>query len=300
MGLSDLERRMRAELPALKLTGNEPMSAHTSFKIGGAAKLFALPESIDELLSVLEISAQEGIKPIIIGSGSNILAPDAGINNLVIKTRGIEGIRLLDGRTVEAECGASLSRLAMTAANNRLGGLEFAHGIPGSVGGAVLMNAGAYGGEIKDVCIETDCLIDGAVVTLAGEAQSFAYRKSAFSNGDCVILRSRFRLDPRAGNEVIKEMEELSAKRRASQPLEKPSAGSTFKRPAGGYAAALIDAAGLKGFSIGGAMVSDKHAGFIVNTGGATAADVIALIEHIKKKVRDDTGIELEPEVRIL
>ncbi len=250
---------------------------------------------------LMQTTHEMGIHPYILGGGTNVLAPDEGLRGVVIVTKdALIGLRLLDERQISAMSGMTLAKTAMFAAQDNLSGLEFAHGIPGTVGGAVYMNAGAYGGEIKDVAVKTEFMrLDGTIDVYEGGAQGFAYRSSAFQGLEGVILRTEFELTPSTEKEVRNKIKELADRRRASQPLELPSAGSTFKRPKTGYAAAMIDEAGLKGLRVGGAAVSEKHAGFIVNLGGATAADVLALVKLVQARVLDHSGVLLEPEIRL-
>ena len=288
-------------LPCYKIKENEPLAKHTSFRIGGPAELMVFPSNRDELQTALRCAAEAGEKPRILGAGTNILAPDEGVRGLVVCLRDtFMGLTLLDDTHIEAMSGMTLAKTAMFAARNGLSGLEFAHGIPGTVGGAIYMNAGAYGGEIRDVAIETEFMrLDGTVERVSGQAQGFGYRTSAFQGREGVIVSAVFALKPGNEMEIREKIYELNQRRRDSQPLELPSAGSTFKRPKEGYAAALIDQAGLKGFTVGGAQVSEKHAGFVVNRGGATAADVLRLIDAVRERVLQASGIELEPEVRL-
>lgn len=288
-------------LPCYKIKENEPLAKHTSFRIGGPAELMVFPSNRDELQTALRCAAEAGEKPRILGAGTNILAPDEGVRGLVVCLRDtFMGLTLLDDTHIEAMSGMTLAKTAMFAARNGLSGLEFAHGIPGTVGGAIYMNAGAYGGEIRDVAIETEFMrLDGTVERVSGQAQGFGYRTSAFQGREGVIVSAVFALKPGNEMEIREKIYELNQRRRDSQPLELPSAGSTFKRPKEGYAAALIDQAGLKGFTVGGAQVSEKHAGFVVNRGGATAADVLRLIDAVRERVLQTSGIELEPEVRL-
>ena len=288
-------------LPCYKIKENEPLAKHTSFRIGGPAELMVFPSNRDELQTALRCAAETGEKPRILGAGTNILAPDEGVRGLVVCLRDtFMGLTLLDDTHIEAMSGMTLAKTAMFAARNGLSGLEFAHGIPGTVGGAIYMNAGAYGGEIRDVAIETEFMrLDGTVERVSGQAQGFGYRTSAFQGREGVIVSAVFALKPGNEMEIREKIYELNQRRRDSQPLELPSAGSTFKRPKEGYAAALIDQAGLKGFTVGGAQVSEKHAGFVVNRGGATAADVLRLIDAVRERVLQASGIELEPEVRL-
>lgn len=300
MSASALEKLILSGLPALKLRENEPMSAHTSFRTGGPADLFAEPETEAELISLIALLRRAGARYFILGNGTNLLFDDAGYRGTVIKTAGLDKMSL-EGGTVTAGAGVTLARLAVFARDASLSGLEFAHGIPGSLGGGVVMNAGAYGGELSDVVTSVRCLgADGSIIEHAGEENGFAYRASRYQQSGETVLGARLRLTPGDRDAVTARMAELMAKRTASQPLDKPSAGSTFKRPAQGYAAALIDEAGLKGYAIGGAQVSEKHAGFVINRGGATSADILALMDHIRETVLRRSGIELEPEVRII
>ena len=291
---------LRRACPEVVFREQEMLCAHTSFKIGGPAAVMAFPSSVQSLAGLLRAARELGVQPRVLGAGTNVLAPDEGLDELVICTKdALMGLRQLSGGRIEAMAGQSLASAAVFAREHRLSGLEFAHGIPGTVGGGVYMNAGAYGGEIKQVVESVTVLtMDGALREYAG-GELFSYRMSVFQNMPCVIVSAVFRLMPGEPETIQKTMHELMLKRRASQPLELPSAGSTFKRPVGGYAAALIDAAGLKGRGVGGAQVSQKHAGFVVNTGGATARDVLATITMIQEEVYRSSGIHLAPEVRI-
>ena len=295
--LADIKRA----LPALELREEEPMAAHCSFRIGGKAAAMALPASAEELTALAVLLREKGVEPFVMGNGTNLLVTDGPLDRFVIKCGAALSAIHIKEECVTAEAGATLAQTAAAALAAELTGLEFAAGIPGTVGGGVSMNAGAYGGELKDVTVWTDYL-DGQLrlCRAEGEAQGFAYRRSAFSGPGCIVLRSGMRLTRGEHGAVAARMRELGAKRRASPPLDMPSAGSTFKRPVGGYAAALIDEAGLKGFRIGGAQVSEKHAGFVVNAGGARFDDVLALMEHIQQTVWTRSGIRLEPEVRIV
>lgn len=295
------QEKITTLLPEIELRLNEPMAKHTSFRIGGPVEVMAFPKSREELAQLLKTSALLDVKPAILGAGTNILAPDAGMAGLVICLKeGLGGMEQTGENTIEIGAGISMSKAAVFAASLGLSGLEFAHGIPGSVGGGIYMNAGAYGGELCQAAVSTVALLpDGTVWEAEGEQQGFSYRSSAFQEKGAVVLRSRFRLQPGDRQQITARMQELAAKRKASQPLEQPSAGSTFKRPVGGYAAALIDSAGLKGKGVGRAAVSEKHAGFVVNLGGATAADVLDTMAMVQKEVLEKSGIRLEPEVRI-
>lgn len=301
MSQKDNLQLLRPMCPDAAFAENEPLSAHTSFRIGGPAALMAFPKNEDELAVLLRAASQCGVKPRILGAGTNVLAPDEGLDGLVICTKDcLLGLRALEGGRIEAMAGETLAHAAVFARGQSLTGLEFAHGIPGTVGGGVYMNAGAYGGEIAQVAEETTVLMaDGTRRVLRGAEQAFAYRTSAFERMECMIVKTVFALRPGDADEIGARMRELMGKRRASQPLELPSAGSTFKRPAGAYAGALIEASGLKGRGVGGAEVSRKHAGFVVNRGGATARDVLETIKLVQETVYADSGFRLEPEVRI-
>lgn len=294
--------RLSAALPALEIRENEPMSEHCSFKIGGPARLMLLPSSAEEAASALAILRSSGAQVLIVGSCTNLLIPDEGYPGAVVRmSKPASSMELLDAARIRAQAGATLNALAVFAARHGLTGLEFAHGIPGSVGGGVAMNAGAYGGEMRDVLESAEYVdADGVINTLSGDALGLSYRHSAFSDTDKLITSAVFRLTPGDGEAVRARMNELIEKRRASQPLDMPSAGSTFKRPETGYAAALIDEAGLKGLRVGGAMVSTKHAGFVVNAGGATYSDVIELMREVRRRVYEFSGVLLEPEVKII
>ena len=294
-----LADEIREKLPRIELRENEPLANHTSFRIGGPAKAALFPGSTDELRSLCAFLRSRGEKPLLLGTGSNVLAPDGGTDRAVILTVKLCGVSRR-GEELMAECGAALTRCAAFAAAEGLGGLEFAYGIPGTVGGALVMNAGAYGGEMKDVVIRT-FFLDGELREreYKGEEHLFGYRTSAFGEDD-VILGTEMRLHTADPAGIREKMEELMARRKSSQPIELPSAGSAFKRPENGYAAELIDRCGLKGFAVGGAGVSEKHAGFIVNNGGATADDVKRVIEHVQKTVYGRTGVMLCPEIKII
>lgn len=299
-----LDRKIADYLPDLKYVEDEPMAKHISFRVGGAAKRMAFPENAEQLVLLMNFALSCGARALVIGNGTNLLVPDEGLDRLVIDVS--DGMtRIADGgqaNEITAQCGASLARIAEYARKKGLSGLEFAHGIPGTLGGAVCMNAGAYGGEIKDVVASVTLLDpEAGIRTLKGEEMQFSYRRSLLSeHPEYVVLSATFRLERGDSETIGARMRELMAKRKASQPLEFPSAGSTFKRPEGHYAGPLIEGCGLKGRRVGGAEVSTKHAGFIVNTGGATCADVLALIEKVQKTVYDARGVMLEPEVKIV
>ena len=288
-------------MPRYALRFEEPLAKHTSFRIGGPAEIMAFPQNKTELSGLLKLCRELELPPRILGAGTNILAPDEGLRGLVICLRDtFMGLELTDAAHISAMAGMTLARTAMFAARNGLSGLEFAHGIPGTVGGGIFMNAGAYGGELSRRAIRTEFMdYDGSCRIFEGDEQGFGYRTSAFQTLEGVIVRTEFALEPSDEATVRGEIQALADRRRASQPLELPSAGSFFKRPKTGYAAQLIEQAGLKGLSVGGAAVSEKHAGFLVNKGGATAHDVLTLAEEVQKRVRAYCGVELEPEVRL-
>lgn len=281
---------------------DEPLAKHTSFRIGGPAELMVFPRSARELSAILAAAREAGITPVLLGAGTNVLAPDEGKRGLIICTRDcLSGMRRVDETAIGVMAGVLMSRAATFARDEGLSGMEFAHGIPGTVGGGIYMNAGAYGGELRGIAEQTTVMtMEGETLEIVGEAQGFGYRTSAFQTMPCVIVESVFRLVPGSREEITARMQELAARRRASQPLDMPSAGSTFKRPQGGYAAALIEQAGLKGQGVGGAQVSMKHAGFVVNCGGATEYDVLKTIDMIRDRVYETSGIMLEPEVKRL
>ncbi len=293
---------IKMQLPDLELREQEPMSAHTSFRIGGPARVMVLPSSLDELQALCALLRAKGVSPLIIGNGTNLLVCDEPLDRFIIKLgSGFDSLERRGHSEVFALCGISLARLALSCAHWGLGGLEFAHGIPGSLGGAAFMNAGAYGGEMKDVLKSVTYIDEDACLReKTGEELELSYRHSVFSDTDSVIVGCLLSLHPDSESDILERMRALSEKRRNSQPLDKPSAGSTFKRPVGGYAAALIESAGLKGYCLGGAQVSEKHAGFVINRGGASFEDVRRLMEYIQKTVYAQSGIRLEPEVKII
>lgn len=294
------------EQTKLQFSPDEPMRDHTSFRIGGPVAVMVFPRDETQVVSAVQIVKNTGQTPLILGNGSNILAGDAPLVRAVIKLcNGEDGVVQLERRgerEIYAAAGVLLSRAAVFAQKAGLAGLAFAHGIPGSIGGAVRMNAGAYGGEMAQVVRSVRYLDTntGKIQTISGADLAFAYRHSRFTNSDDVILGASLMLKPGSPAEIRAEMDDLAARRSSSQPLNLPSAGSAFKRPQNGYAAALIDEAGLKGYSIGGAKISEKHAGFIVNQADATCNDVLRLMAHIQETVFAKTGIQLESEVEVI
>lgn len=292
---------LKLEISELELRLDEPMSRHTTFKVGGPAALMVLPATEEQLVKSVNLAREEGIAPLFVGLGSNLLVDDNGLDALVIKTAPQMNTCHVEGNFVTAWAGAPLAQVAKLAADHSLTGLEFAHGIPGSLGGAVVMNAGAYDGEMRQVVrsvrvLNQDCTVEELPV----EQCDFSYRHSVFSDGSRLILSANMELKPGDQTAIFAFMTELMDRRRSKQPLEWPSAGSTFKRPAGYFAAALIDQCGLKGLSVGGAQVSEKHAGFVINAGGATCRNILDLMDAVRDRVYRETGVELEPEVKYL
>ena len=292
-------KSLAASVPGCRFLPDEPMKNHTTFRIGGKARLYCLPETEKALEDVIAFCRTGGVPYMIVGRGSNLLFSDRGFDGAVISSCALDGVAV-DALTVRAGGGAMLSRAATAAAEKGLAGLEFAHGIPGSVGGAVYMNAGAYDGEISRAISAVRVLTaDGAIRTLSNEEMRFGYRTSVLQETGGVVLSAEFSLAAGDREEIFSHIRELDAKRRDRQPLDRCSAGSFFKRPPGHFAGALIEQAGLKGYSVGDAQVSEKHAGFIVNNGNATCADVLRLKDHVVETVERASGVRLEMEVRL-
>ncbi|MBQ0090451.1 MAG: UDP-N-acetylmuramate dehydrogenase [Prevotellaceae bacterium] len=284
---------------------NEPMAAHTSFRIGGPADALVAVENEAELAGVLKVVTELATEHILVGNGSNFLVADEGYPGIMIKLGGeFDAVRLDENDETSVIAGGAklLSSVSAFVTDRGLAGFEFASGIPGSIGGAMFMNAGAYGGEMKDIVKSVRLMKpDGsAVFERTNEEMKFAYRHSSIQEDESIVLSVVFQLTKDNKSEIAARVAELQQKRNSKQPVNYPSAGSTFKRPVGGYAAALIDEAGLRGTSVGGAQVSDKHAGFVINTGGATAKDVLELMRLVRKTVYEKNGIMLEPEVRLI
>lgn len=279
----------------------EMLSAHSTFRIGGPADWFVQPDTAEKLVSTVEICKQYDVPYYFLGNGSNILFGDEGYRGVIIDISALAPQITCEDAVISVSAGCGLGRLCIFARDKALSGLEFAYGIPGTVGGAVYMNAGAYGGEIKDVLLDATVLEqDGTVHTVPAEALELTYRHSKLEETGACVLAARFRLTPGNQDEIRAQMEKLMQQRRDKQPLDKPSAGSTFKRPQGAFAAALIDQCGLRGFRVGGAAISEKHCGFAVNLGGATCADVEALCDQVAAIVKEKTGYTLEKEIRVV
>ncbi len=278
----------------------EPMKLHTSMEVGGPAAYFIQPESEEALVSLVRILKEEEIPFYIKGNGSNLIVRDCGYDGVMIETTKLNRITT-EGSLVTAQCGALLKEIAKETVKQSLSGFEFASGIPGSLGGAITMNAGAYDGEMKDIVKEVVLLDkDGTVVTKAGAEMDFSYRHSLCSGGDFIVLSATFLLVPGKREEIQEKIDDLSRRREEKQPLEYPSCGSTFKRPEGYFAGKLITDAGLKGFQLGGAQVSEKHAGFIINRDNASAGEILALIRKVQETVKEKFGVELVCEVKVI
>lgn len=336
MSTQDFEQELRAIVGAERVLADEPLAAHTTFHIGGPAQWLVLPRSENEVAAVVNACAGAGIPWRVLGLGSNVLAPDGGLPGVTVKlAENFSAVEVLPGGLVRAQAGATNEAVAEAALAAGLAGYEFASGILGTVGGAAIMNAGAYDGQFSDVAVEVRCLApanrtgasdgdnpdgvgnksgpgkaaDGngdpgeaaadAIVTLSAAQAEWGYRASRMMREGLVVLSAMLQLAPDSPAAIRARMDDLRERRASKQPLEMPSAGSTFKRPQGYFAGALIQEAGCQGLAVGGAQVSEKHAGFVVNTGGATAADVLALIAEVQRRVREASGVQLEPEVRL-
>lgn len=280
----------------------EPLSAHCTFRVGGDCDVFIEIASAEALSELVRYANSEGVRYFVLGNGSNVLFSDDGFEGVILHVgQKMNKIELRDGDTIYAQAGASLTRVCSCALDNSLTGLEFAYGIPGYVGGAVFMNAGAYGGEIKDVIVSADAITPkGEIITVPVADLDLSYRHSSLMDNGCLVVSALFKLSSGDKTEIKAKMDELMGKRKAKQPIEYPSAGSTFKRPEGHFAGALIEQSGLKGYSAGGACVSEKHAGFVINKGGASAKDIMQVIEDVQRIVKEKTGVTLEPEVRLI
>ncbi len=295
MNLSDFSELLKSN--GIEFRKNESMKEHTTFKIGGCCDIFIMPKTREEIAKVIKWTKEKNIPLFVLGKGSNLLVSDDGIEGAVISLSNLNKIRVDDNRII---CGAgvNMSALCITARDNSLSGLEFAYGIPGSVGGGLFMNAGAYGGEMSDVVVGAYCIGKGGTeIYISAEDMELSYRHSVFKENGYVITEIILSLTKGDRSQISSKMTELLNKRKSKQPLEYPSAGSTFKRPEGNFAGTLIEQNGLKGEKVGGAMVSEKHAGFVINYNNASAKDVLGLIDIIKNRVYKNEGIVLEPEV---
>jgi UDP-N-acetylmuramate dehydrogenase len=301
MDLFNLYNKLHKYITQDRIKKYEPMNEHTSFRIGGPADLLVLPKDYEEIKAVVNACKEEDVPFIVIGNGTNLLVTDKGVRGVVIKlSQNFNDISVIE-KTLRCKSGVSLSTAVRVALENSLSGLEFANGIPGSIGGAAVMNAGAYGGQMSDIVKKVKVLgKDGCIYEISHDDLEYSYRHSILQKGDVILLEVEMELKPGNSTEIKKKMDKCLGLRKEKQPLTLPSAGSTFKRPSGNYAGYLIEKAGLKGFRVGDAMVSNLHAGFIVNIGNATSADAIQLIDHIQKTVKQQFNIELEPEIKIL
>ena len=300
ISITEIRKSAENEIPDIDILFDEPMENHTSFRIGGNADIFVDVKKEEDIINSVSFFKKHNIDFTVIGNGSNLLVSDLGIEGAVIRIGKSYAKTEIDGEFIKATSGTLLSKIASVALENSLSGFEFASGIPGTLGGALVMNAGAYGGEMKDVTVETKYVNSkGEICTVTGDEHKFSYRHSRFSDGD-IILSSILKLNHANKDEIKETMHSLASKRREKQPLEYPSAGSTFKRPEGYFAAKLIDDSGLRGFSIGGAKVSDKHCGFVINSDNATCRDVLLVMKHVRETVKEKFGVTLEPEVRFL
>jgi len=297
--LLTLLEELKKRLPPERVLENEPMAKHTTFRLGGPADVFALPATPEEAVFAVETAQALNVPCLVLGNGSNMIVRDGGIRGLVVSTQGMDEVTV-DGCELTAQAGALLSKVAAQALAAGLSGLEFACGIPGTAGGAAAMNAGAYGHDMSCVTTGARVWMDGRDQWLSREELDYGYRRSVILKRGGVVLAARYKLAPDDPERIRARMNDYNASRREKQPLTLPSAGSVFKRPEGHFAGALIERAGLKGCTIGGAQVSTLHAGFIVNVGGATASDVLKLIAHIQREVLAQFGVALECEVRIL
>ena len=298
---NNLNRLFSEQLKFAKILIDEPMKNHTSFKIGGPVDVMVIPRCIEELVETINICKKNDIDYYIIGNGTNLLVSDKGIRGVVIKISEGLGNISVEGTTMKAQAGALVTVASKIALKNSLTGLEFASGIPGSIGGAVTMNAGAYGGEMKDIVTKVKCLDeDGNIVEYTGDEMNFRYRGSRIGDENLIVLEAEMELQKGNFEKIEKTMRELTEKRNSKQPLQFPSGGSTFKRPEGYFAGKLIDDSGLRGVRYGDAQISDKHCGFIVNLGNASCKDVLTLIQLVQKVVKDNFDVCLDPEIKII
>lgn len=280
---------------------NESLKKHTTFKVGGNAKIIAMPDDTDKAVKLIRYLRETGERYYFLGRGSNVIFKDEGFDGVIVKTANLQKIDFVDEETVYASAGVPLNVLCKALQEKSLAGLEFCYGIPGNVGGGLYMNAGAYGGEISSALVEVEYIDEnGEVKTINVQDCCYSYRHSVFQGKDWFILGATFKLKKGSKEEILAFMEDIMQRRISKQPLDKPSAGSSFKRPVGYFAAALIEQCGLKGCSVGGAQVSEKHSGFIINTGDATCRDIVALAEHVEQVVLEKTGVTIEKEMIIV
>ena len=301
MSDTDILGKLQDIVGSGNVVSDEPMRKHTTFRIGGNADIFVRPESKEQIAEILRLCRSQEVPYFILGNGSNLLVGDKGFRGVVINIMDNMNDIKVDGGIIKAQAGAMLIKVSRAARDNLLTGLEFASGIPGTIGGAIYMNAGAYGGEMKDVVIQVTAMdADGEIYTFGADELEFSYRHSVIQQRDLIVLDVTMKLEAGDRKSIDDRMSELAVARRTKQPLEYPSAGSTFKRPEGYFAGKLIMDAGLRGYRVGDAQVSEKHCGFVVNRGNATADDVIKLIDDVKAKVSEEYDVVLEPEVRMI
>lgn len=301
MDINKIVQLLSEKIPTQHILTHEPMKNYTTFKIGGLADIIVKPENKEQLSTILQVCAKEKVPYYILGNGSNLLVSDAGYRGVIIQLYNQFAEITVEDNRITAQSGALLARIAAKALENELTGFEFAHGIPGTLGGAVVMNAGAYGGEMKHVIASCEVMTpEGEILKLSNEELELGYRTSVIQKKGYIVLEATFILEPGDKEKIQELMKDYAGRRRDKQPLDKPSAGSTFKRPEGYFAGKLIMDSGLRGFQVGGAMISDKHCGFVVNTGEATCEDVIHLIQEVKRIVKEKFDVELEPEVKML
>ena len=297
----NIKQRFQEILGNDRVLENEPMSKHTTFRIGGPAELFIMPETIGEIAQVIAVCKEEKVPYFILGNGSNLLVSDKGYQGVVVQLYRSFGKITLEKNEIHAQAGALLSGIAAAAREASLTGFEFAGGIPGTLGGAVVMNAGAYGGEMKDVIKEVTVLTpEEEIITLPSDELQMGYRTSIIKKSGYIVLEAVISLQKGNQEEIRSRMQELAGMRSSKQPLSYPSAGSTFKRPEGYFAGKLIMDSGLRGYQVGGAQVSEKHCGFVINAGNATAEDVTTLMKDVQRIVKEKFGVMLEPEVQFL
>lgn len=297
----NLEQQLINIVGAGGVLRDEPMSAHTTFRVGGPADYYVVPRTVRALCEAIALCRERGVPLHVLGCGSNVLVADAGLRGVVVRIGSkLADVEVREDGSITAQAGATNAKVARAALSAGLAGYEFAAGIPGSIGGAAIMNAGAYDGELRDVATSVTCLDQaGGIVEVPAAEAGWGYRCSMMGDAGLIVLSVALQLHPGDARAIQERMDELARRRNDKQPLDLPSAGSTFKRPAGHFAGKLIQDAGMQGHAVGGAQVSTKHAGFVVNVGGATAADVLQVIEDVKVRVLDRFGIELEPEVRL-